>query len=95
MRGHIRRRGKDSWAIVIDLGRDANGKRRQKWHKVHGTKRKAQQELAALLHQMNTGAYVEPTNLRVSDYLDHWIKQVEPNLSAKTSSDTKRSYAST
>lgn len=60
------------------------GKRHQKWHKVHGTKRKAQQELTAILHQMNTGAYVEPTNLRISEYLNHWLKQIEPNLSAKT-----------
>ena len=44
MIGHIRRRGKGSWAIVLNLGRDANGKRRQKWHTVHGTKRDAQKE---------------------------------------------------
>ena len=45
MRGHIRKRGKRSWSIVIDIGRDANGRRRQKWHPVAGTKRDAEKEL--------------------------------------------------
>ena len=31
MKGHIRRRGNQSWAVVLDMGRDANGKRHQKW----------------------------------------------------------------
>ena len=28
MKGHIRKRGKSSWAVMLDLGRDASGKRR-------------------------------------------------------------------
>jgi integrase len=46
MKGHIRQRSKGSWAIILDLGRDADGKRRQKWHTVRGTKKDAQRELA-------------------------------------------------
>jgi integrase len=38
MKGHVRRRGKASWAVVLDLGRDGAGKRRQKWHSVKGTR---------------------------------------------------------
>ena len=84
MRGHIRRRGKDSWAIVIDQGRDADGKRRQKWHTVRGTKKLAQGELAAMLHQMNTGSYVEPNKLTVCQYLDRWLLHTRTKVSAKT-----------
>ncbi len=36
MKGHIRRPGKRSWAVVLDLGRDGTGKRRQKWHSMQG-----------------------------------------------------------
>ena len=46
MRGHIRPRGPQSWAVVLDVGRDGGGKRRQKWHTVRGTKKDAQRELA-------------------------------------------------
>jgi integrase len=70
---------------VIDLGRDADGKRRQKWHTVHGTKADAQRELTRLLHQLNTGTYVRPTKLTVAEYLELWLKDyAEPNVAAKT-----------
>lgn len=84
MKGHIRSRGKGSWAIVLDVGRDAAGKRRQKWHAVHGTKRDAERELSRLLHEMNTGTYVEPTRLLVCDYLPKWLKHAKSKVSPKT-----------
>ena len=55
MKGHIRKRGNGSWSIILDVGRDANGTRRQKWHTVHGSKKDAERELARILHDMNTG----------------------------------------
>ena len=85
MKGHIRQRGPQSWAVVLDLGRDASGKRRQKWHTVRGTKKDAQRELARLLHELNTGAYVEPSRMTLSDYLDRWLEDyARPNVSGKT-----------
>lgn len=85
MNGHIRQRGKHSWAVVLDLGRDSLGKRRQKWHTVHGTKKDAQRRLTELLHQFNTGTYVEPTKLTLGDYLERWLTDyAEPNVAAKT-----------
>jgi integrase len=73
VKGHIRKRGKSSWAVVIYLGRDASGKERHKWHSVRGTKRDAQRELARLLHETNTGSYVEPARMTVGEFLDRWL----------------------
>ena len=85
MKGHIRRRGLRSWAIVIDVGRDANGKRRQKWHRVEGTRKDAERELVRLVHSLNTGEYVEPSKLTVADYLERWLADYAmPNTSGKT-----------
>jgi len=85
MKGHIRQRGEKSWAVVLDLGRDAGGKRRQKWHTVKGTKKDAQRELARLLHELNTGAYVEPTAMTLAVYLDRWLHDyAKSNVSPKT-----------
>ena len=85
MKGHIRKRGKTSWAIVLDLGRDADGKRRQKWHSVRGSYRDAERELARLVHEMNTGAYVEPSRLKLSEYLDRWMADYAAhNVAPKT-----------
>ena len=57
MKGHIRRRGKSSWAVVLYLGRDANGKEPHKWHSVRGTRRDAQRELA-ILHAEEADAVI-------------------------------------
>ena len=85
MKGHIRKRGVRSWAIVLDLGRDAAGKRKQKWHSVRGSKKDAEAELARLVHEMNTGSYVEPSKMPVRDYLDRWLKNYgEQSVSPKT-----------
>ena len=85
MRGHIRKRGKNSWAIVFDLGRDEEGKRRQRWHSVRGTKKDAERELARLMNEINLGAYVEPSRMLVRDYLDQWLKDyAEQSVSPKT-----------
>jgi integrase len=85
MRGHIRRRSGKSWSIVLDIGRDANGKRRQKWHTVQGSKRDAQRELARLINELETGAYIEPNRLTVTGYLSQWLETyAKLNVSAKT-----------
>jgi len=73
MKGHIRKRGKGSWAIILDLGQDNEGKRRQKWHSVKGTKKDAERELTKLLHTLDSGSYIEPSKLTVSRYLKIWL----------------------
>jgi integrase len=84
MKGHVRRRGKASWAVVLDLGRDRAGKRRQKWHSVQGIKKDAERELAKLLHQRSTGSYVAPGKLSVRDYLEQWLTITQPKVAPKT-----------
>lgn len=86
MTGHIRKRGKN-WAVVIDLGRDANGKRRQRWHTVHGTKDDAERERARLVHEHNTGSYIQPSQITLGEYLLQWLKRrSNSNLTKKTAS---------
>jgi len=57
VRGHIRKRSKNSWSIVIDVGRDPQtGKRRQQWRTVSGTKKDAERTLRELLHSLEVGS---------------------------------------
>jgi len=85
MRGHIRRRGQRSWAVVIDTGRDTNGKRLQRWHSVKGTRDDAENELIRLLRTLQTGEYVEPSRLTIKSFLEQWLADyVQSNTSAKT-----------
>lgn len=67
------------------LIRDATGKDRHKWHSVRGTRRDAQRELTRLLHEANTGLYVEPARMSVSEFLDRWLTDyAKPKVSPKT-----------
>jgi len=85
MRGHITKRGHDSYTIVINLGTDpATGKRKQQWLTVKGTKKDAEKRLAELLHQFDTGAFIKPVRATVADYLQRWLSEyARPNLSPR------------
>ncbi len=86
MRGHITKRGKDSYTIVLDLGRDpSTGKRKQQWLSVKGTKKEAEKKLSELLTQLDAGVYIKPSNTSLAAYLERWMKDyVQPNLSPRT-----------
>jgi integrase len=75
MRGSIVKRSKDSWTVILNLGRDpATGKRKQQWVTVRGTKRDAERKLAELQHQLDTGSFIKPSKLTVAEHLRDWIR---------------------
>jgi len=86
LRGHIRKRSKGSWTVVIDAGRDLNGKRRQVWRSVRGTKRDAEALLSQLIHERNIGAeVVHPERMTVADFLRRWLNTyAKPNTAPRT-----------
>lgn len=86
MRGHITKRGKDSYTIVLNLGRDpSTGKRKQQWVSVKGTKKDAEKRLAELLHQLDTGTFMKPGKTTLAEFLERWLKDyVWSNLAPKT-----------
>ncbi len=83
MKGDIPRRGTLSWEIVLDIGIDENGKRKQKWHSVKGTKYDAESEMVRLLHELQVGAYVEPNHLTLGRYLDLWLERRVSKIGGK------------
>ena len=84
--GHILQRGKQSWELKFDLGRDpATGKRLSRHVTFRGTKREAQAELNRLLNRRNEGTYVDPTKMSVAEYLEHWLTvDIERRVARKT-----------
>lgn len=84
--GSIRQRGKQSWGLKFDLGRDpATGKRITRHITFRGTKREAQAELNRLLNRKNEGTYVDPTKMSVAEYLEHWLTvDIERRVARKT-----------
>lgn len=75
MRGHITKRGKNSWTIVLYTGRDPQtGKKQYKWHSVKGTKKQAEKELAALINSLETGSYIKPKKTTLGLFLEQWLQ---------------------
>ena len=56
MKGNLRQRSQGSWTLTVELPRDpSTGRRRQVYETFAGTKRKAQDRLAELIAQVQSG----------------------------------------
>ena len=84
MRGCITKKG-STYSIIVDLGRDKNGKRKQKWFNGFKTKKEAEKELAKVINQIDNKTFVNPDKVTLKEYLTRWFDDiVEPNLSQTT-----------
>ena len=91
MRGHVRKRSKNSWTVVVELPRDPiTNKRRQKWATVNGTKKEAEKELARLINELETGFYTEPSKMTFGKYLDLWLETMKNKVKQTTWNEYKR-----
>ncbi|MEZ5351413.1 MAG: site-specific integrase [Bryobacteraceae bacterium] len=86
MTGSLIKRSEHSYSIVLYLGRDpVTGKKRQKWHTFNGNKKGAEKEMTRLLHELQTGTYIEPNKLTVKDYLLRWLSDyAKVNVAPRT-----------
>ena len=75
MKGHIRKRGRDSFEIKYDIDR-SDGRRQTRYKSFRGSKRESQAELTRLLNQAQSGGHVDPHKLTVAEYVRarvaHW-----------------------
>jgi integrase len=85
VRGHIRKRARDSWSLVVDAGRDPDtGKRKQIWKTFHGNKKQAEAELARLVSAVETGTDLEPLRLSTAAFLERWLKAAKSRVGPRT-----------
>jgi integrase len=85
--GHIRPRGRRSWELKFDAGRDpATGERKIQYHSFKGTKSEAKIKLAELIAAVGKGTYIEPSKLTVAEHVRARIDQWEESeaISART-----------
>jgi site-specific recombinase XerD len=87
MKGHIQQRGKNSWRLKFDAGRDEKtGERKIQYHTFRGTKRQAQVKLAELIASVSQAKYIEPNKITVGDFVSDRVDQWEArgDISART-----------
>lgn len=82
-----------SWGYVVDVGRDADGKRMQKWRDGFPTKEAAQRDLRELLASIDDGSYVVDSPITVEEYLmDEWLPATGPPRTGYDTWTNRRMY---
>ena len=71
--GSVIRRGKRSWRLKFEKGKDDNGKRIIGYETVRGSKKDAKMRLIEILESRNKGSFVDRTAMTVGDYLKQWL----------------------
>ena len=99
MQGHIRKRTHKTkgghttvnWYVVIELGRDADGKRRQKWYGSYRTRKEAEAARIEILHEINTGTFVEPTKTTLEEWVHRtWLPLIADRVKPSTLDSYRR-----
>jgi integrase len=83
MAGTVKKDGA-TWCYIVDLGKDANGKRRQKKKRGFKTKKEAQIALAEVVHELSKGTYVIPSKVKFKDYLLQWLEDKQTKVNEAT-----------
>jgi integrase len=71
-----------TYSVVIDHGRDANGKRLKKWHSGFQTLALARAAQRRLLDEREQQRAVTPDKLTVEQYLTQWLDLIKPTATA-------------
>ena len=89
MRGSIRQRGKGSWEICVDVGRDpSTGKRVRQFETVRGPKRDAERRLRELLVSVEQGSYIKPARVALGEWLENWLQSYVATNCAPTTAES-------
>lgn len=84
MRGSVVKRD-DRYYVKIELDPDPRtGRRRQKWHSGYRTKREAERARVDLLSKFDRGEYVEPSHQSLAEFLEEWLRAIEPTVRSST-----------
>ncbi|MBC7340927.1 MAG: site-specific integrase [Clostridia bacterium] len=84
VRGHIEQRYKTTFTIILDLGRDASGKRKRIAKSFKGSKREAEAEMLRMIAEYEKGQYIKPSRITTAEFLDRWLSTARHAVSPKT-----------
>jgi integrase len=92
-RGTVIKRG-DRYSVVLDLGRDENGKRIRKWHAGYADRDEAEKARTELLGSLDQQTYVAPSKITVRTFAEErWLPALDGLVAAgKLKASTVGSY---
>jgi integrase len=86
MKGNLTRRGKTSWRLKFDTGRDPiTGRRITKFVTLRGAKAQAQAEATRIIATAAIGEHVDPSRETVGAFIERWLRDwADSSVSNKT-----------
>ena len=81
--GSVRKRGK-SWHYVVDVGVDAEGKRKQRFRGGFSTKREAEKALREFVNRQERGFLPDADKITFADWAETWQKHHATQVETKT-----------
>ncbi len=84
MAGHMRKRGTNSWQLLVHIGADDTGRRRYASKTVRSTKRHAEIALAEFVTESAKGELVATGPISVESVVRAWLTAKAPRLAAST-----------
>jgi integrase len=84
MKGHVRERGKGNWYAVLSVRDPQTGARKVKFVSLPDAtgKREAQQALARIVTELDSGTFIEPDKTTVAVFLQRWLAHIKTQISA-------------
>jgi len=73
MKGSIRRRGRDSFQLTIDVGRDSRGRRQRKYISARGSRADADRKLREAMSSLDQGLPIVTSKVSLQNFLAKWI----------------------
>lgn len=84
MRGSVFKR-KKSWAFVVEVSRDEDGKRTRHQKAGFATRKEAEHAMNEVLHRVGSGDYVAPITLTLGGFLrDEWLPAIKASVRPST-----------
>ena len=86
MKGHVRERGKGNWYAVLSTRDPQTGKRKVRFISLPNAngKRDAQQALARIVTEINSGTYAEPDKTTLAQFLERWLAHIKTQVTPRT-----------
>jgi integrase len=82
--GSIYQRADNQWCATVSVGYDSQGRRKRRTL-FGATKAEVQEKLAEVQMTLLEGTFIEPSKLRVGDYLDRWLEDAaKPSIRSTT-----------
>ena len=72
--GSISKRPDGTWWARITVGKTPDGKQKRK--AFYGkTRKEVQEKLTAALNDLNNGVYIEPSNMKLEQWMSIWLRE--------------------